>query len=53
MDHLRTYRWLSLSASVIAVLIKPGATQFSVMPRLATSAASDLVIPIIPALEAA
>ena len=37
----------------MAVSMKPGATQLTVMPRLATSAASDLVMPIIPALAAA
>ena len=43
----------SLSASVIAVAMKPGATQLTVMPREATSWASALVMPIMPALEAA
>ena len=33
--------------------MKPGARQFTVMPRLATSAASDLVQPTVPALAAA
>ena len=40
-------------ASVIAVSMKPGATQFTVMPRLAISAASALLMPISPALAAA
>ena len=33
--------------------INPGAMQFTVIPRDATSAASDLLMPIIPALAAA
>ncbi len=33
--------------------MKPGATQLTVMPRLAISCASDLVKPIMPAFEAA
>ena len=37
---------LGVSASVIGVLMKPGATQFTVMFRDATSRASDLVMPI-------
>ena len=32
--------------------MKPGATQLTVMLRLAISAASDLDMPIMPALEA-
>ena len=43
----------SLRASVIGVSIKPGAITFTVIPRLATSAASDLLKPIIPAFDAA
>ena len=37
----------------MGVLMKPGAMQLAVMPRLATSRASDLVMPTSPALEAA
>ena len=37
----------------MAVEMKPGATQFTVMPREATSRASDFDMPIMPALEAA
>ena len=43
----------SVSASVIGLSMKPGATQLTVMPREATSAASDFVMPIMPALAAA
>ena len=43
----------SFSASVIGVAMKPGATQLTVMLRLATSWASALVMPIMPALDAA
>ena len=46
-------RCLSLRASVIGEAMKPGATQFTVMPRLATSAASAFVMPTTPAFEAA
>ena len=45
--------FFSSISEVIAVLIKPGAIQFAVIPRLATSSAIDLVIPSRPALEAA
>ena len=38
---------------VIALSMKPGATQFTVTFRLATSWASALEKPIIPALDAA
>ena len=41
------------SASVMGERTKPGAMQFSVTPRAATSAAMLLVMPIMPALEAA
>ena len=37
----------------LAMRMKPGATQFTVMPRLATSWPSDLDIPTSPALAAA
>ena len=46
-------RCFSLSASVIGDSMKPGATQLTVMLRLATSAASALVMPMSPAFEAA
>ena len=36
----------------MAVAIKPGAMQLAVTPRLAYSAAIDLIMPIIPALVA-
>ena len=45
--------WASVSASVIGLSMKPGATQLTVMPRVATSWASALENPIIPAFEAA
>ena len=41
------------STSVIAERMKPGATQLTVMPRLATSCASAFDMPTSPALEAA
>jgi hypothetical protein len=41
-----------LSASVIADVMNPGATQFAVIPRLASSWATALVIPISAAFEA-
>ncbi len=41
----RAVRCASLSASVIGVTIKPGAMQFTVMLREATSAASDFDMP--------
>ena len=37
----------------MAVAMKPGAMQFAVTPRLAYSCASDLIMPIMPALAAA
>ena len=37
----------------MGLAIKPGATQLTVMLRLATSWAKDLEKPIMPALEAA
>ena len=37
----------------MSVSMKPGATQFTVMLRLPTSRASDLVKPTTPALAAA
>ena len=37
----------------MALAMKPGATQFTVMPRLATSCASAFDMPIMPAFEAA
>ncbi len=43
----------SPSAAVIAVSMKPGATRFTVTPRLATSCASAFVSPASPALAAA
>ena len=43
----------SFSASVIAVAMNPGATQFTVIPRLATSAARLFDMPITPAFDAA
>ena len=46
-------RWSSVRTSVIGLAMKPGATQFAVIPRPASSAASDLVIPTMPALLAA
>ena len=45
-------RCLSLSASVIGVAIKPGAMQLAVTLRLAYSAPSVLIMPIMPALAA-
>ncbi len=45
--------WSSPRPSVIAVVMKPGAMQFTVMPRVATSAASDFDMPIMPAFAAA
>ncbi len=44
--------WSSVRASVIGEAMKPGATQLTVTPRAATSWASDLENPIMPALEA-
>ena len=41
------------SASVISVLMNPGAMALQVIPRLASSFATALVIPMIPALDAA
>ena len=35
------------------VVMKPGATQLAVTPRLAYSAATDFIMPIMPALLAA
>jgi len=49
----REARCDSLSARVMSVSMKPGATTFAVMPREPTSRASDLVNPIIPAFAAA
>ena len=46
-------RCFSLSAAVIAVSIMPGAMQLTVTLREATSWASALVMPIMPALAAA
>jgi hypothetical protein len=43
----------SFSLSVIAVSMKPGATQLTVMPRLPNSRASARVMPATPALAAA
>ena len=43
----------SLRASVMGVEMKPGAMQLTVMPREATSRASDFDMPIMPALAAA
>ena len=40
-------------ACVIGLSINPGAIQLTVIPLEATSKASDLFIPIIPAFEAA
>ena len=40
-------------AAVMSVSMKPGATAFTVMPREATSRATDFVKPTIPALLAA
>ena len=45
--------WVSFSLSVIGVSMKPGATTFTVTWRGATSCASDLLMPISPALAAA
>ncbi len=45
--------WASVSESVIGLSMKPGATQLTVTPREATSPASDLDMPIMPALAAA
>jgi hypothetical protein len=42
-----------LRAWVIGVVMKPGAMQFAVIVRAASSRASDFVMPIMPALEAA
>jgi len=42
----------SLSASVMGVEMNPGAMQFTVMPREATSRASDFDMAMMPALEA-
>ena len=42
----------ALMFSVMALVMNPGATAFTVMPRLPTSCASDLVRPMSPALEA-
>ena len=42
----------SVRSPVIAVMMKPGATQLAVIPLDATSLAMDLVIPASPALEA-
>ena len=44
--------WASLSASVIAEVMNPGATQLTVIPRLASSCATALVIPSNPAFDA-
>ena len=40
-------------AAVMSVSMKPGAIAFAVMPRDATSRATDLVKPMMPALLAA
>ena len=45
-------RTASLSVVVISVSMKPGATALTVMSRLATSRASDLVSPMSPAFAA-
>ena len=37
----------------MSVAMNPGATQFTVMPRLPSSRASDRVMPATPALAAA
>ena len=44
--------WSSVSLSVMADEIKPGAIAFTVMPLEATSKAKDFVKPIIPDFEA-
>ena len=44
--------WLLIGLSVIGVAMKPGATQFAVTHRLAYSAPSVLIMPIMPALAA-
>ena len=44
---------LSGSAAVMSVSMNPGAMAFTVTPRLPNSLASDLVMPMSPALLAA
>ena len=44
---------MAVMMAVMAVVMNPGATQLTVMLRLATSAASDFDMPTIPAFEAA
>ena len=51
-EHMKSLAACGMAA-VISVSIKPGATALTVMPRDATSRASDLVIPMRPALLAA
>ena len=53
IDGAMRARCSSVSRSVIAVAIMPGAMQLTVMPRVATSAATDFAMPIIAALAAA
>ena len=45
--------WCELSLSVMAEEMNPGAIQFTVIPRLATSLAMHFDIPINPDFEAA
>ena len=45
--------WSSVRASVMAVSMNPGATQLTVIARLASSWATDLEAAMMPALEAA
>jgi 3-oxoacyl-[acyl-carrier protein] reductase len=53
MAEVTASRAFSLMAAVMSVSMNPGATAFTVMPREATSRATDFVKPTIPALLAA
>ena len=52
-DELKKTYLSQIPAGRFGVFIKPGATQFAVIPREATSAAIDFVNAIIPPLDAA
>ena len=53
MVLVHAFNCSSFNAAVMSVATKPGATQFTVIPREPTSFASDLLKPIKPAFAAA
>ena len=52
MVFVQAFNCSSFNAAVISVATKPGAIQFTVIPREPTSLANDLLKPIKPALAA-